>query len=238
MCDAPILAVPYRVGGEHNITVLPTFENADFPFGPVVGDTRTREELDAMGFPAAYLDKGIVVQPMFYYMGHISRHVRPGSRAVHAIVDQSKGSASRTFLKSVNNDTIVGGGINKLARAGIEITLWPCEGSTRQQWTFNDVGQIEVFGHDWLGKPTRSCMGSSIDPSFKGLLLSPCDYTAGIFRVENSTNATVQIFIENSPGLEGDNCLVAQPLQNNGGAYGPRGGAQLIIGSCSDEAVS
>lgn len=74
MCDSPLLAVPYRAGGEHNITVLPSFEHADFPFGPVDGDTRTREELNARGFPAEYLDKGIVVQPMFYYMGHISRH--------------------------------------------------------------------------------------------------------------------------------------------------------------------
>jgi len=231
MCDAPILAVPYRSHGQHNITVLPTFEYADFPFGPVVGDTRTREELDALGFPAEYLDKGIVVQPIFYYMGHISRHVRPGSRAVHALVDHSMSSSDRTFLKKVNNNTVYGGGINDLARPGVEVTLWPCEGSTRQQWKMNDIGQLQVFGHDWLGKATVTCLGSVIDTSFQGLLLSPCDETAGIFHVEHLTNSTVKIMIDN-------NCLVAKPLENNGGAYGPRGGAQVTIASCKDEAVS
>ena len=29
-------------------------------------------------------------------------------------------------------------------------------------------------------------------------------------------------------------CLVVQPLRNNGGAYGPRGGAQVNIGNCDD----
>jgi glucosylceramidase len=231
--------VPYRAGGKHNITDLPSFEHSDFPFGPVVGDTRTREELNALGFPAEYLDKGVVVQPMYYYMGHISRHVRPGSRAVHAIVDKSNlGSNSRTFLQTINNSTVAGGGINDLARPGVEITLWPCEGSTRQEWTMSDNGQFQVFGHDWLGKPTVACVGKDVDPSFKGILLSHCDASAGIFRTENLSNSTMNILIENSGAAEGQNCLVAQPLKNNGGAYGPRGGAQVIIGPCDSEAVS
>jgi glucosylceramidase len=29
-------------------------------------------------------------------------------------------------------------------------------------------------------------------------------------------------------------CLVVQPLRNNGGAYGPRGGAQVNIGNCDN----
>ena len=236
MCDAPILTVPYRADGEHNITVLPEFEHADFPFGPVDGDTRTREELNALGYPAEYLDKGIVVQPMFYYMGHISRHVRPGSRAVHAIVDQA--DLGRTFLQKINGDVTAGGGINDLARTGIEITLWPCEGSTRQQFTVSKKGQLQVFGHDWLGAPTSSCIGSVVDPSFEGLLLSPCDDSAGLFRFEPAINSTEKIIFKNSKNVEGQNCLVAKPLQNNGGAYGPRGGAQVAIGSCDEEAVS
>jgi len=237
MCDSPLLAVPYRANGEHNVTVLPSFEHSDFPFGPVVGDTRTREELNAMGFPAEYLDKGVVVQPMFYYMGHISRHVRPGSRAVHAIVDQTDfgGPSSRTFRQTINNKAIAGGGINNLARPGIEVTLWPCEGSTRQKWTLNVQNNFQVFGHDWLGAPTVSCIGHTADPSFKGLLLTSCDdESTGMFRVEyvNVTNATVHIFVENSNEIDGENCLISQPLKNNGGAYGARGGAQVNIGSC------
>lgn len=165
--------------------------------------------------------------------------VRPGSRAVQAIVDQPKlKPTTRTFLQTKNNDNIVGGGINNLARAGIEVTLWPCEGSTRQQWTMSDNGQLKVFGHDWLGKPTVSCMGSVVDHSFKGLLLSNCDDSAGIYRIENITDLSVKIKIENSKSNEGDNCLVVQPLQNDGGAYGPRGGAQVIIGSCDTKNVS
>jgi glucosylceramidase len=240
MCDAPLLAVPYRVDGQYNTTVVPSFEHADFPFGPIAGDSRTREELNAMGVPAEYLDKGIVVQPMFYYMGHISRYVRPGSRAVHAIVDQPKNdSAKRTFLQTVENDTIVGGGINNLARKGIEATLWPCEGSTRQQWKFSENDQLQVFGHDWLGKPTVTCLGSTVDPSFEGLLLTPCDETAGTYHIEETVHSTVKIVIESSDSVEGvKNCLAVKPLENNGGAYGPRGGAQLVLGSCDGESVS
>ena len=78
MCDAPLLAVPYRAGGKRNVSSLPSFEHSYYPFGPVVGDGQTIEELNAKGMPAEYLDRGVVVQPMFFYMGHISRHVRPG----------------------------------------------------------------------------------------------------------------------------------------------------------------
>ena len=53
-----------------------------------IGDGRTREELNAFGFPAKYLDKGVAVQPIYFYMGHVSRHVRPGSRSVPGLVTQ------------------------------------------------------------------------------------------------------------------------------------------------------
>ncbi len=239
LCDAPILSVPYRANGKHNVTVLPDFEHAEFPFGPVIGDSRTMEELNAMGFPAEYLNKGVVVQPMFYYMGHISRHVRRGSRAVHAIVDHTKpGKTSRTFRQIKGNLTIAGGGINDLARKGMEVTLWPCEGSTRQEWTFSEDGKLQVFGHDWLGKATVSCVNSKVDYAFEGLLLSPCDDESGIFHYQNVTNETYKIFVQNSDKIEGQNCLFAKPLANNGGAYGPRGGAQVAIGDCSKDAVS
>ena len=79
-----------------------------------------------------------VVQPMYYYMGHISRYVRPGSKAVHAIVDQSVNGlqSSRTFRRTLSNgESVAGGGINNLARKGIELTLWPCEGKNNELQT-------------------------------------------------------------------------------------------------------
>lgn len=235
MCDAPLLAVPYRARGKHNVSELPDFEHVENPFGPVVGDARTREELHSMGMPAEYLDRGVVVQPMFYYMGHISRHVRPGSRAVNALVDHAEsGTVSRTFRQTSGDTFIAGGGINNLSRAGVEVTLWPCEGSTRQEWVMNKDGQFQVFGHDWLDNPTSSCLGKSPDESFHGLLLTDCDDTAGSFRTTslNEALSTINIMVENSVAAEGDNCLVALPLQDNGGAAGPRGGAQITIGKC------
>ena len=241
MCDAPLLAVPYRVGGKRNVSELPDFEHADYPFGPTVGDTLTREELDAIGVPAKYLDRGVVVQPMFYYMGHISRHVRPGSKAVNAIVDNCEsGPVSRTFRETAGDTIVAGGGINNLARVGVEATLWPCEGSTRQKWELNDDGQLQVFGHDWLGKPTASCLAKKADISFGGLVLSECDSHAGSFRATalNETLNTINLLVENSQEVEGYNCLVALPLKGNGGAYGPRGGAQVTVGKCDEPSVS
>ena len=40
-------------------------------FGVNVGDGRTLPELNALGFPAKYLELGVVVQPMYFYMGHV-----------------------------------------------------------------------------------------------------------------------------------------------------------------------
>jgi glucosylceramidase len=242
MCDAPLLAVPYRVSHDHNVSQLPDFEHEDYPFGPVVGDSRTREELNSMGMPAKYLDRGVVVQPMFYYMGHISRHIRPGSKAVLAIVDQAESGAtsSRTFQIKSGDSLLAGGGINDLARDGVEVTLWPCEGSTRQEWLLNDNRQLQVFGHDWKGKATTSCLGKKPDTSFEGLTLSPCDDNAATLQVNylNETLALTNIIVENSEAVEGKKCIIALPLKSNGGAYGPRGGAQITLGNCDQESVS
>ena len=132
--------------------------------------------------------------------------------------------------------------MNILARNGIEITLWPCEGSTRQEWTLNDDGQFEVYGHNWLGDPTKSCLGKKPDDSFEGLLLSDCgnsNVTASFTQtVLNETLNTINLIVENSDNVDGENCLVVFSLTNNGGAYGPRGGAQVTIGKCDEPTVS
>lgn len=237
MCDSPILAVPHRALGAVDIPDQLFFEHAGHPFGEVHGDHKTREELNSEGFPAKFLDLGIAVQPMYYYVGHITRFVRPGSRAVHALVDESSpdGPKSRTFRPQEQD--VPGGGINDLARNGIEATLWPCEGSTRQEWLLNEEKQLQVFGHDWLGVPTTSCLGKVADKDMGGLMLTTCNMnesgSSGLFEVVPIPEKhRVNIVLKNSKVDSKKSCLVAQPLMNNGGAYGPRGGAQVNIGSC------
>jgi glucosylceramidase len=235
LCDTTLLAVPQRaLDANPDAPEFQPFEKNSKKFGRVVGNGRTREELNAMGFPAAFLDAGVVVQPMYYYMGHISRHVRPGSIAVRGLVDSGAG---KTFRPP--GQAFAGGGINDLARDGIELTVWPCEGSTRQVFKLNEHDQLEVSGHDWLGIPTKSCVGKKINSSFLGLVLGTCNKTfarAGSFEVVpfvNETLSYVNIVLKN-----GNKCLAIKELANGGGAYGPRGGAQVILGNCSDASVS
>ena len=241
MCDSPLLAVPHRAADADNIPNQMDFEKAGHPFGEVHGDGKTREELHAEGVDPKYLDVGVVVQQMYYYVGHITKYVRPGSKAAYAIVDSSEdGPAARTFRPK--GQIVAGGGINDLAREGIEVTLWPCEGSTRQQWKLNDDDQIQVFGHDWLGVPTTSCLSNQADKDFGGLMMATCNITtggSGFYEVTKIHDLNrVNIRLKNSKVKPDMSCVVAQPLRNNGGANGPRGGAQVNIGDCSRESVS
>lgn len=237
LCDAPLLAVPHRALGAENIPPTQWFEKHGNPsrFGRVIGDGRTREELNALGNPAKFLDAGVVVQPLYYYMGHISRHVRPGSTAVKGLVESS--SVDRTFRRA--GQLVAGGGINDLARTGIEVTVWPCEGSTRQQFKWNQETQLQVFGHDWLGIPTNSCVTKEINLDFQGLMLGACDITleeAGEFALEpfNRSTGTVRMLLKNGKRRM---CLVVAELKNQGGALGLRGGSQVALGGCNSSAA-
>jgi glucosylceramidase len=236
LCDATILAVPHRAINGSDIPTKLEWEKTNHSFGVNVGDSRTREELNALGFPAKHLDAGLAVQPMYYYMGHISRYVRPGSRAVMGLVDTAKGGF-RAFRSP--GQVVAGGGMNGLARLGIEVTTWPCEGSTRQQFRWNENKQISVFGHDWLGKPTTSCIAAKIDTSFLGLTLTECTIKrAGNFEmVETEEDGFVKFLQTNAIGSKTDRCLVLRRLKNNGGAYGPKGGAQVTYGNCTSAAA-
>ena len=81
VCDAPLIAVPHRAKGAVSIPSQLNFEKAGHPFGPVIGDFKAPFVLQYdYGIPEKYLDLGIAVQPMYFYMGHISRHVRPGAQ--------------------------------------------------------------------------------------------------------------------------------------------------------------
>jgi glucosylceramidase len=41
----------------------------------------------------------------------------------------------------------------------------------------------------------------------------------------------------NHPKRANDSCLVIRELRNNGGAFGPRGGAQVTVGRCDEESA-
>ena len=244
LCDTTILAVPHRaiVNGTEIQDIPPTlpFEKTKHPFGPTVGDTRTRAELNALGFPAKYLEDGLAVQPMYYYMGHISRYVRPGSRALHGLVEESS-EVLRPFRSP--GQVVAGGGFNDLARNGIEVTVWPCEGSTRQEFFFNPEKQIEVRGHDWKGKPTKSCLAKDVDKSFEGITLADCKNskaaTFDLVEISDGPDAGfVKLIQTNAPTASklSNRCLVISTLGNKGGAYGPKGGAQVVYGSCASPA--
>lgn len=238
LCDTSLLAVPHRAKDAPKDLVI-GFNSSD-KFGAIFGDQRTSEELHALGNPANYLDVGVVVQPMYYYMGHISRYVRPGSRSIDAMVDSSSDDdGCRTFRPK--GQTVAGGGINNLARVGMDITVWPCEGSTRQKWKLNDEGQLQLFGHDWLGHPTTTCAGNVIDKDYKGLTLTECNSDdAGKFSIvgnESESKQGVNLVLANGDSGQ-QSCLSVKPLENNGGAAGLRGGSQVATGNCDEASVS
>lgn len=124
--------------------------------------------------------------------------------------------------------------MNDLARHGIELTAWPCEGSTRQQFYWNKKREIVVSGHDWLGNPTTSCISNTADASFLGVTLADCtlkSVVATYNMIESTKNETagyVKFVQFNDTVTSMNRCLVLQKLKNNGGAYGPRGGAQIL----------
>ena len=139
---------------------------------------------------------------------------------MHGLANSStSGSKARTFR--TNEQDIPGCGINDLARTGIEATLWPCEGSTRQEWKLNEANQLQVFGHDWLGVPTTSCLGRKADKDMGGLMLTTCtaEGKPGSYEVVPVADADgrVNIVLTKSKFDSKNSCLVAQPLRNNGG---------------------
>ncbi|GKY98296.1 hypothetical protein MPSEU_000787200 [Mayamaea pseudoterrestris] len=233
LCETTLLSVPHRaMDATIDASPLPHFELQQ-PMGNIsMGDGRTREELNALGFPASFLDVGIAVQPIYFYMGHISRYVRPGSTAVMGLVHPASGDGGDIFMPE--GQGVPGGGLNDLAKTGIELTVWPCEGSTRQQFKWDDVTRnIKVHGHDWLGNPTASCVGGTVDSDFHGLRLVECDDKAGKFGFRDIGNSTFQVLLESGLRTSKDHCLVIEHLGNDGGSYGRTGGAQVSLGKCS-----
>ena len=130
---------------------------------------------------------------------------------------------------------VPGGGTNDLAQPDVEITVWPCEGSTRQSFQFDaESRQIQVYGHDWVGTPTTSCLSNEVHKDLRGLVLVQCDtkHNAATFDVVEY-HSYVNFRLRNGPHEE--QCLIILELGNKGGAYGPRGGAQVGIGPCNSD---
>lgn len=236
-CDAPLVAVPHRAEGLSDfIQPVPSFERHQLQDGESIkGEYETKFSLSSsMGYPISLMNIGIVVQPMYYYMGHISRYVRPGSRPLRAIVDESTGGASsRAFRPTGRIEP--GGGYNSLAHDGTEVTFWPCEGSTRQSWSFNYLGELQMVQYNHK-KNNMECvsLAEAADPDLGGILLTHCGGpNSGFFdmvEVEGSTKHAVKFYSRKFP----DACLGITPLANNGGSYGPRGGAQATMLPCNN----
>jgi len=240
-CDAPLIAVPHRAEGLTDfVQPVPAFEKHQLQDGESIkGEYETKFSLSKkMGYSMSLMNLGIVAQPMYYYVGHISRYVRPGSRPLRAIVGEGAGGiSSRTFRPTGHVGP--GGGYNDLACEGTEVTYWPCEGSTRQSWSFNQGGEIHMvqFNHK---KSSMECfsLSEAADPDLGGILLTRCGSSdVGLFDT---------ISVETTEGDVGENlakfyamktpgkCLGIRRLANNGGSYGPRGGSQASLVSCDD----
>jgi len=241
-CDAPIVAVPHRAQSAVEFQLMPDFEHYQLKEGEVImGEYETKFTLGSkMGYPPSYIDAGIVVQPMFYYTGHFSRYVRPGSTPLMALVGESPGGAmSRTFRPV--GKTSPGGGNNNNAREGIEVTVWPCEGSTRQHWTMANE-QLQTYRLNGYGEQLCVTLRDSVDVSLGGILLTDCkaddaaSFTVVTEPKTDSDEADVVKFMTTK--RRANECLGIEPLANGGGAYGPRGGAQAVLLPCDHESVS
>jgi len=68
----------------------------------------------------------LTIQPKYYYMGHISKFITPNSVRIGSAVIGDYGYES----------------VDPAVVGGLEVGLYPCEQSTRQMWSINDLGNI------------------------------------------------------------------------------------------------
>ena len=110
----------------------------------------------------------------------------------------------------------------------------------QQQRTFRPSKTPIAIG----GINDLACNGlsSRVDESFEGLVLTSCDETennnVGQYEIVSLPNSDlVQIQLLTSQQDANPKCLAVKPLKNEGGAYGERGGAQVMIGVCDTKEV-
>lgn len=144
---------------------------------------------------------------MYWTTGHISRFLRSGSKPIKSLIE-----GRNIFKKKGGND---------LARVGVEITFWPCEGSERQDFFVEDY-EIKVKSENGF-----VCVGNDNDPGFRGLLLTKCDSDL----IENQVSESGKFKVEKGRifSVDGERCLGFMELKNGGNAGGIRGGSQLAI---------
>jgi hypothetical protein len=75
---------------------------------------------------------GVGIGPMYYFMKHLSAHVRPGSVRI--------GSVTRASY----SEKRLGGRASSVLR-GFEATVWPCDGSVRQRWQLTPAGNVMLI---------------------------------------------------------------------------------------------
>lgn len=107
----------------------------------------------------------IVIQPRFFYLGHFSGFVPPGSVRVHS-------NAVGHFNHEIRRDDN--------ARSGMEVAVFPCEQSLRQEWQWSGSRssgklRLNLYESDTSSTDTvRLCLGSG-DSNRPYLRLVPCD---------------------------------------------------------------
>ena len=71
----------------------------------------------------------IHIQPTYYYMGHISKYVPPGSIRIDSQI-----VGNYEYNKNIDANV----------RSGYEMSVWPCEKSTRQMFKLTEEGYIQL----------------------------------------------------------------------------------------------
>ncbi|GMH83686.1 hypothetical protein TrVE_jg3382 [Triparma verrucosa] len=213
VCDAPLLALPDKATSPQ-ISMpapfgLPDFET-QIPVDPPAGDSWSASTHLKHGSLPSSVEVGVLIQPMYWTTGHITRFLRPNSTPI-------------TSLMSGNN-VLTKGGVNDLGRVGIELTFFPCEGSNRQTFTL-DASTREIKTPSSTDPNKFVCLSSKNDPGFKGLLLTTCD--ADLPENTNSTSGKYEVAEEVIVNVEDGSCLGFMELENGGNAVGIRSGSQL-----------
>ncbi|GMH93961.1 hypothetical protein TL16_g12769 [Triparma laevis f. inornata] len=211
VCDAPILSLPDKSTSPPislpTPYALPPFEILLPSPSEPVGDTWSPSTQISHGSLPSVLKNGVLTQPMYWTTGHISRFLRSGSKPIKSLIE-----GRNIFKKKGGND---------LARVGVEVTFWPCEGSERQDFFLEDY-EIKVKSENGF-----VCVGNDNDPGFRGLLLTKCDSDL----IENQVSESGKFKIEKGRifSVDGERCLGFMELKNGGNAGGIRGGSQLAI---------
>ncbi|CAM9330142.1 unnamed protein product [Chrysoparadoxa australica] len=109
----------------------------------------------------------IRMSPLYYYMAHITKFVKPGSvtlgTAVQGRYNKSGGRSSGVLLN-------------------YEATTWPCEGSIRQAWRMRDDGKLEMQELYTENMPSWEpvCLSATVMAGTDAVVMALCDPPEGV----------------------------------------------------------